>query len=268
MKIKYWNVFENFMRADKFFADQFGSRTKSKEALEKGLVLRNGKPLSPKDTVTDADTYVFLTSQEEFVSAGGKKLARGLETFDVPVKDAVFADLGASTGGFTDCLLQYGAKRVYCVDVGENQLAAKIVNDERVVVMDHTNARYLSKEDFPEPVNIVSDLSFISLKLVLPAVCQILSDDGHAVVLFKPQFECGGTGLGKSGILPVRFHGELLADFYDFCTALELAPQNLVPAPIREKKNIEYVVHLIKGGQPILKWKFMQKINEIHENMQ
>ena len=247
----------------------FPSREKAKAVIMAGQVYVNNQKADKPGADLPEDAAIEVRGETlAYVSRGGLKLEKAMQVFPIGLNGKCCMDIGASTGGFTDCLLQYGAKRVYCVDVGENQLAAKIVNDERVIVMDHTNARYLSKEDFPESVNIVSDLSFISLKLVLPAVCQILSDDGHAVVLFKPQFECGGTGLGKSGILPVRFHGELLGDFYDFCTALELAPQNLVPAPIREKKNIEYVVHLIKGGQPILKWKFMQKINEIHENMQ
>lgn len=254
------------MRADKFFAEKFGSRTKAKDALEKGLVLRAGKPVSPSDSVTEADDFIFL-SADSFVSGGGKKLARGLDAFGESVEGIVFADLGASTGGFTDCLLKRGAKRVYCVDVGESQLDSRISGDSRVVVMDRTNARYLAPEDFPEQIGgVVSDLSFISLKLVLPAVVKILPENGNAFVLFKPQFECGGKGLGKSGILPQKFHGELLRDFYSFCTAQGLAPLNIVNAPLRERKNVEYVVHLKKSGTAIPEWEFIHKISEIHEN--
>ncbi len=254
------------MRADKLFAERFGSRTKAKEALEKGLVLLNGKPVSPKDTVNETDAFIFLSEAETFVSAGGKKLARGLDVFGISVKDGIFADFGASTGGFTDCLLQRGAKRVYCVDVGESQLAPRLASDSRVVVKDKTNARYLKKEDFPETIgNIVSDLSFISLKLVLPAIEKILPQQGNAFVLFKPQFECGGVGLGKSGILPHKYHGELLRDFYAFCIGLHLAPQNIVNAPVIKKKNIEYIVHLIKGGKAVSEWEFMQKIPKIYD---
>ena len=253
------------MRADKYFAEKFGSRTKAKEILEKGLVLRGGKPLSPKDSVAETDEFIFLPA-EYFVSGGGKKLARGLDVFGVPPQGMVFADLGASTGGFTDCLLRRGARRVYCVDVGESQLDSNLAADERVVVMDRTNARYLTKESFPEEIQgVVSDLSFISLKLVLPAVEKILPENGNAFVLFKPQFECGGKGLGKSGILPRKFHGELLRDFYAFCFELGLAVQNIVNAPLCERKNVEYIVHLKKGAAPVSEWEFIQKISQLYE---
>lgn len=255
------------MRADKFFAEKFGSRTKAKAALEKGLVLRFGKLVSPTDSVNETDNFIFL-SAESYVSGGGKKLARGLDVFGESVEGIVFADLGASTGGFTDCLLKRGAKRVYCIDVGESQLDPSISGDERVVVMDKTNARYLIPEDFPERIGgVVSDLSFISLKLVLPAIEKILPPDGNAFVLFKPQFECGGIGLGKSGILPQKFHKELLRDFYGFCVSQGLTPQNAVNAPLRERKNVEYVIYLKKGAQPIPEWEFIHKTSEIYENI-
>lgn len=240
------------MRADSFFARKYGSRTRAKEALQKGLVLRGGKPLSPSDSVSDSEDFVFLHEEEEYVSRGGYKLARGLDAFGVSPQGGVFADLGASTGGFCDVLLKRGAKKVYAVDVGESQLDARISSDPRVVVMDGTNARYLSPSDFPEPLDgVVSDLSFISLKLVLPAVAGLLPDGGNAFVLFKPQFECGGKGIGKGGILPVRYHRELLSDFYTFCCGISLAPQNIVNAPLHDHKNVEYVVFLKKAGAPL-----------------
>lgn len=253
------------MRADKFFASKFGSRTKAKAALEKGFVLRAGKPVSPTDSVTESDDFVFMLS-ESYVSGGGRKLERGLDVFGESVEGIVFADLGASTGGFTECLLKRGAKRVYCVDVGESQLDPKISGDERVVVMDKTNARFLTSEDFPEQIGgVVADLSFISLKLVLQAVVKILPEEGNAFVLFKPQFECGRNGLGKSGILPRKFHKELLRDFYGFCVSQGLAPQNAVNAPLRERKNVEYVLHLKKCLESISEWEFIHKISEIYD---
>ncbi len=239
------------MRADKFFADKFGSRTKARHALESGLVLRKGTVLSPKDEVEEGDAFVFL-GEERFVSEGGYKLERGLSVFGASVEGLAVADLGASTGGFCDCLLRRGARRVFCVDVGRGLLDPRLAGDGRVTVMDGVNARYLTADDFPEPLSaVVSDLSFISLRLVLPAVFGLLPEGGAAFVLFKPQFECGGKGLGKSGILPRRLHGELLASFYDFCTALSLAPRGIVNAPLRPKKNVEYVVALEKGGVPV-----------------
>ena len=240
------------MRADSFFAGKFGSRTRAKDALMKGLVLRGGSPLSPSDSVTADDAFTFLKEDAGFVSRGGYKLARGLDGFGACVEGCVFADLGASTGGFTEVLLARGAKHVYAVDVGEAQLAPKLAVDARVTVMDHTNARFLTREHFPQqPDGVVSDLSFISLRLVLPAVAALLDSGGRAFVLFKPQFECEGRGLGKGGILPVRFHRDLLAAFYRFCLPLALAPRDIVPAPVVRRKNVEYVVYLEKDGDPV-----------------
>lgn len=247
------------MRADKFFAERFGSRTKAKEALAAGRILRNGKPLSPADEVSECDAFTVLEG-DDFVSAGGKKLERAFEVFSFCAEGKVFADLGASTGGFTECLLRHGAKRVYCVDVGESLLDARIAEDARVTVFDRTNARYLTPERFPEPLDgVVSDLSFISLRLVLPAVFGILPEGGEAVVLFKPQFECGKGAVGKSGILPVGKHRELLSGFYDFCVDGGLAPLNAVNAPVLPKKNVEYVVLLKKNRPPIPKAEFLRR---------
>lgn len=246
------------MRADKYFSERFGSRTKAAEALKQGLVFRDGRLLSPDSEVNEGDAFEFLSPEEQFVSNGGYKLARGLDVFQEDVSGKAYCDLGASTGGFTDCLLQRGAKSVVCVDVGESLLAPSLASDPRVVVMDNTNARYLKKEDLPFPVDgVVSDLSFISLSLVLPAVRDILPEGGKAFVLFKPQFECGGKGLQKRGILPVSRHAALLDVFYDTASALSLSPQKIVNAPLRPQKNVEYVVLLQRGGEAIPKYRFL-----------
>ncbi len=237
------------MRADKFFSTRFGSRTKAAEALKAGLVRLRDRPVAPDDEITGEEPFLILSRREEFVSEGGYKLAKGLDAFERSVEGMVFADLGASTGGFTDCLLQRGAKRVFCVDVGKSQLAPALSSDPRVTVMDDTNARYLSAGDFSCPLDgIVGDLSFISLRLILPTVVRLLPEGGCAYVLFKPQFECGRQALGKSGICPFPLHRRLLGDFYDFCLALQAAPVALTNAPIRPKKNIEYLLWLQKGG--------------------
>lgn len=255
------------MRADKFFAEKFGSRTKAQRALEKGLILRAGKPLSSKDEVREEDVFTFLSEEEEFVSNGGYKLARGFSAFGEIVNGLVVADLGASTGGFCDCLLQRGAQRVYCVDVGTSQLDPRLASDLRVVVMDGTNARYLNAESFPERVDCVTaDLSFISLRLVLPAIFAILPEGGRAFILFKPQFECEGKGIGKSGILPVSEHEHLLADFHGFCCEIGLAPEDIVNAPIRPKKNVEYVLFLRKGGAPLSKAEFLRRASNFYRS--
>ncbi len=255
------------MRADKFFAEKYGSRTKAGEALKKGLVAVGGKILSPDDDVTGKESFLFLEEETRFVSNGGYKLKRALDAFGERAEGLVFADLGASTGGFTDCLLQSGAKRVFCVDVGENQLAPKIASDPRVTVMDRTNARYLSAADFPCSLDgIVCDLSFISLRLLLPVICSLLPDGGRAFLLFKPQFECGRGGLGKSGICPRRLHPALLREFYRFSRAIGFPPQDIVNAPLREKKNLEYIVCWRKGAPPISEEEFLRHAEDLYEN--
>ncbi len=246
------------MRADKFFAARFGSRTKAHDALTKGLISRGGKPLSPKDEVAEGDDFVISEEKEQYVSRGGFKLARGLSFFSANAAGKVFADLGASTGGFTDCLLQNGAARVYCVDVGKSQLDGSLLQSGKVVVMDETNARYLTAADFPEPIDgVVADLSFISLRLVMPAVFAILREGGEAFLLFKPQFECEGKGIGKSGILPTPRHAALLGKFYAEACASGLSPQGIVNAPLCPGKNVEYIVRLAKGGEPVAEAYFL-----------
>lgn len=254
------------MRADKFFADKFGSRTKAKEKLLRGLIYANGKQLSPDSELTGGESFLF-TEENSFVSRGGDKLERGLSVFNENVDGCVFADFGASTGGFTDCLLRRGAKKVYCIDVGENQLDETLVKDERVVVLDKTNVRYLTKDHFQEPLNgIVSDLSFISLKLVLPVVARLFDRDERAFMLFKPQFECGRGKTGKSGILPVRCHEALLSEFYDVSLSLGLNLHNIVNAPLREGKNVEYVVYLSKSRPALDKREFLRRAADFYEN--
>ncbi len=254
------------MRADKFFAEKFGSRTKSAEALSRGVVLRNGRALKPSDEVRKEDDFFFLTEKEGFVSNGGYKLSRAFEAFRMQTEGKIYADLGASTGGFTDCLLQHGAKHVFCVDVGESLLADTLANDKRVTVMDKTNARYLKKEDFPCQIDgVVSDLSFISLKLVLPAIAEILPDGGEAYLLIKPQFEVGRKSAGKSGIVPKTRHAAVISDIYDCAVSLTLAPTDIVNAPVREKKNIEYVARFQKRGNATEKSRFLMLAQTLYE---
>ena len=230
-----------------------------------GRVLMHGRPVRPDDDLL-SEMGLEIAEGADFASAGAKKLDRALGLFPVPVENRTFADLGASTGGFTDVLLRRGAARVYAVDVGHGQLDARIASDGRVVVMDGVNARYLKSSDFPErPDGVVSDLSFISLRLVLPAVREILPEGAHALVLFKPQFECGGKGLTKSGILPRIHHSALLADFYKFCVEMGLAPQDIVNAPVLPGKNIEYIVWLLRGGQAIAENVFLDHAKKIFE---
>ncbi len=253
------------MRADKFFSEKFSSRTKAAEALKKGYILRGGKPVSPSDEVNEDDVFEFLEEEHfRYVSNGGYKLERAINEFKIDVSGMSFADLGSSTGGFCDCLLQNGARHVFCVDVGTSQLCDPLREDGRVTVMEGVNARFLTRESFSFPPDgVTADLSFISLKLVLPAISQILSVGQIALLLLKPQFECGREGLKKGGICPVGLHGKLLGEFYDEAIIHDLSPLDVVNAPIREKKNIEYMVSLKKGAEPLEKREFLLKASKL-----
>ena len=234
------------MRADKFFAEKFGSRTKAAEAIDKGLVLVNGKMIKAKVEIKETDEISFIEAQESFVSNGGYKLDRAIKTFEFDCKNKVFADIGASTGGFTDCLLQYGALKVYAIDVGESLLHESLLN-KNVVRMENTNARYLTKSDFSERIDgVVTDVSFISLRLIFPAIAQILDENGDAFVLIKPQFECENKNIGKSGIVHSSAHGDIVEKVLSYAEENALYPFGIVNAPVRKNKNIEYVLHIKK----------------------
>ena len=231
------------MRADKFFAERFGSRTKAAECIERGLVLVNGKTIRAKDEIKENATIEFVVAENIFVSNGGYKLSRAVNQFHLDCKDKIFVDIGASTGGFTDCLLQNGAKKVYAVDVGDSLLHEQIQTDSRVVCMDNTNARYLSATDFLDKIDgVVTDVSFISLRLIFPVIKEILSQDGFAVVLVKPQFECENKHIGKSGIVPTSAHAEIVKKVLTYMTENGLYPFDIVNAPVRKGKNVEYVL--------------------------
>lgn len=236
------------MRIDKFLAEKFGSRTKAAEALEKGLVLVNGKPVSPSYEVKMSDSLEFLQAEESFVSAGGYKLSKALKDFNFSVKDKIFADIGASNGGFTDCLLQNGAKKVYCIDVGESQLDERL-KGENVVIIDNFNARFLNYALFAEELDgVVIDVSFISLTYILGAVSDALREGNSVLALIKPQFECESRKVGKNGIVrDSKLHQKIIEKIYNFALSVGLAPQKITNAPIVKDKNKEYVILLEKG---------------------
>ena len=232
------------MRADKYFADKFGSRTKSAEAIEKGLVLVNGKPIRSKDEIKATDEITFIQPTEYFVSNGGYKLAKALQSFRIDCKDKIFVDIGASTGGFTDCLLQANAKKVYAVDVGESLLHESLADNPKIVQMDNTNARHLTKNDFEDRIDgVVTDVSFISLRLIFPVIEEILDEKGFGVVLIKPQFECENKHIGKSGIVAPSAHVSIVKKVLGYLGESKLYPFGITNAPVRKGKNIEYVLY-------------------------
>ncbi len=239
------------MRIDVYLAQKFGSRTKAATAVNKGLVLVNGKKVTRSYEVKDGDAVEIIEAEENFVSAGGFKLAKALKDFDFCVKDKIFADIGASMGGFTDCLLQNGAKKVYCIDVGQSQLDEKL-KGKNVVIIDGFNARNLNGGLFEEALDgAVIDVSFISLTYVLGAVANTLENGKSVLALIKPQFECESRSVGKNGIVrDDKIKAKIIEKIYNFALSSGLSPKKLTAAPIVKGKNIEFVILLEKGGTP------------------
>lgn len=238
------------MRIDKYLSTKFGSRTKAAQAIEKGLVLVNGKVVSPSYEVKVNDDFIFLEAEENFVSLGGFKLSKALKDFDFNVSGKVFVDIGASTGGFTDCLFQHGASKVYCIDVGENQLDDSL-KSKNIVIYDNFNARNLEKSMFEGLGGVVIDVSFISLTYILDKVATVLDDGKYVIALIKPQFECESKNVGKNGIVKDdKVRGRIIEKIYNFACGCDLAPKKLTTAPLNKGKNIEYLILLEKGGEP------------------
>lgn len=236
------------MRLDKYLADKYGSRTKAAQAIEEGLVLIGGKAVSPSYEFKEGDEISFIRPSESFVSNGGYKLSKALKDFNFSVKGMVFADIGASNGGFTDCLFQNGAKKVYCIDVGESQLDESL-KGKNVVILDNFNARNLTKSVFEEKIDgVVVDVSFISLTYVLKNIADILEDGGYAIALIKPQFECESKKVGKNGIVKDdNIHKKVITKIFDFAYGVGLKGINLTNAPIKKDKNKEYLILLRKS---------------------
>lgn len=223
------------------------SREQARRLIMAGEVTVNGQRADrPADPVRPGDV-VALKAKPRYVSRGGDKLHAALEAFAVPVAGAVCADVGASTGGFTDCLLQHGAAKVYAIDVGKGILDYKLRTDPRVVVLEDTNARYLAA--LPEPIHLaVVDVSFISLKILLPVVCGWGA--AQVVALIKPQFEAGREAVAKGAgvIRDPAIHQQVVADIQAFAATLGLTSAGLIPSPLLGPKgNTEFLLWLRAG---------------------
>lgn len=195
------------MRLDVYLTENgyFQSRSKARAAIDAGLVTVNGEKAEKASFDVNGIENISVLQTERFVSRAGEKLAHALEVFGVEVRGLTALDIGASTGGFTDCMLQNGAKYVFALDVGSAQLDNKLRSDSRVTVIENFNARYAKKEDFDKPIDIiVMDVSFISQTLIYPACADILSNGGIMITLIKPQFEAGKKHIGKGGIVRDR----------------------------------------------------------------
>ncbi len=241
------------IRLDQLLVDKgyAQSRERAKITIMEGNVFVDGQRVDKPGTAVDPEKPLEVRgAQLAYVSRGGLKLEKALEVFPVDPAGKTCIDCGASTGGFTDLLLQRGAAKVYAVDVGYGQLAWKLRSDARVVNLERTNLRYVTREQIPEPLDLgVCDVSFISIRLILPAVCALLKDGADMLCLIKPQFEAGREKVGKKGVVrDAAVHREVLDGYMAHFPEAGFTPMGLDFSPIRGPEgNIEFLVWLKKG---------------------
>ncbi len=249
------------------------SREKAKKYIMAGLVYVNDERIDKSGTKVPVESNIVVKGNPiPYVSRGGLKLEKALDTFSLLIKDKVALDVGASTGGFTDCMLKSGVKKVYAIDVGYGQLDWKLQNDSRVIVMDRTNVRYLGKDDIGELANLVSiDVSFISLKLVLPKIKELTTEDVDIIALIKPQFEAGREKVGKKGVVrDIKVHKEVIKEIYDFCLSIGLYFAALTFSPVKGAEgNREYLAHIVKNkiDEFDIYRQIENVVNESHEEL-
>ena len=227
-----------------------GSREKAKAIIMSGIVYVDGQKEDKAGTTFPEDVQIEVRGHTlPYVSRGGLKLEKALKCFDVSVEGKVCTDVGSSTGGFTDCMLQNGAVKVFAIDVGRGQLDWKLRQDDRVVCMEKTNIRYVKPEDLGEPIDFSSiDVSFISLTKVLGPIRDYLTEKGQIVALIKPQFEAGREKVGKKGVVREKStHLEVISQIISYALSIGFRVLDLTFSPIKGPEgNIEYLVHLEK----------------------
>lgn len=230
------------------------SREKAKALIMAGIVYVNNQKVDKAGfELKEGDVLEVRGKTLQYVSRGGLKLEKAMQEFPISLAGKICMDVGASTGGFTDCMLQNGAVKVYSVDVGYGQLAWKLRTDERVVNLERTNFRYATREQIPDEIDFASvDVSFISLKHILPNLNALLADDGQAVCLIKPQFEAGKEKVGKKGVVrDLAVHLEVVENVIDLATANGFSVCGLQFSPIKGPEgNIEYLIYLKKSKNP------------------
>jgi len=240
------------------------TREKAKKIILSGLVfIDNNKINKPGTKVYTESNIIIKGNPIPYVGRGGLKLEKALKVFSVSLDNKVALDIGASTGGFSDCMLQNGIRKIYAIDVGHNQLDWKLRTDKRIVNMEKTNIRYVTKKDIGRLVDFVTiDVSFISLKLVLPVVKDLITEDADIIALIKPQFEAGRENVGKKGIVKdINIHKQVIKDIYDFCRKINLNFKGLTYSPIKGAGgNREYLAHITKDDYEI-------DINQLIENI-
>ena len=242
------------MRLDVFLSENgyVKSRETAKKMITEGGITVNGKVCTKASADIKPDDKVELCAPlPKYVGRGGLKLEKALESFNISVKGLVCADIGASTGGFTDCMLQNSAEYVYAIDVGHDQLDEKLLSDPRVKNMEGVNIRNVTASDFDRVIDFISaDVSFISLKKVIPIMYSLLKENGRAVMLVKPQFECGKSEIGKNGIVrSEKVHRSVLSDIMSFCHSSGFSIMGADFSPIQGGDgNIEYLLYVSKGS--------------------
>jgi len=231
----------------------FDSREKAKAVIMAGEVFVNGQREDKAGSKFDREAEIEVKGKVlKYVSRGGLKLEKAVEVYGLDLMDKTCIDIGSSTGGFTDCMLQNGAAKVYAIDVGTNQLAWKLREDKRVVSMEKTNIRYVTEEDISEKADFASvDVSFISLTKVLPAAVNLLKDEAYMVCLIKPQFEAGREKVGKKGVVrDLSVHKEVIELVINFAIGLNLFIKGLTFSPVKGPEgNIEYLLYMQKRNE-------------------
>ena len=248
------------------------TREKAKAMIMAGSVYLNGqKALKGGVNVKETDVVEVRGAVNPFVSRGGLKLNKAVSSFGLDLKNCICMDIGASTGGFTDCMLTNGAKKVYAIDVGYGQLAWKLRCDERVVNLERTNFRYVTREQVPDEVDFASvDVSFISLKLILPVMHTLLRDGGQSVCLIKPQFEAGKENIGKKGVVRDKsVHEDVVRNITCFASENGFKVIDVDFSPIKGPEgNIEYLMYIEKCEKGEMLWQgsVEELVGRSHEN--
>lgn len=249
------------------------SREKAKAFIMAGEVLVNNEKVDKAGQTVPEDCEITLKTGLKYVSRGGLKLEKAMQKHQLDLNGKTCMDIGASTGGFTDCMLQNGAAKVYAIDVGYGQLAWKLRTDERVVNMERTNARYLTHQEIPEEIDFSSvDVSFISLTIILPVLHLLLKEGGEAVVLVKPQFEAGRENVGKKGVVrDPKVHEMVIKKIFRFCCENGFYVKDIDYSPVKGPEgNIEYLFYLQKSDQvsTITEEEITQVVASSHEELE
>ena len=251
-------------RLDKLLVERglVESREKAQRLIMSGVVYVNNQKIDKAGTKIPIDANIHIKAKEKYVSRGGYKLERALKVFNYNPKDKICLDIGASTGGFTDCLLQNGAKKVYAVDVGKNQLHEKLKNDDRVISLEKTNARYLTEKEIPEKVNcFVSDVSFISITKILPNICDLIEDGALGIILIKPQFELSKKEVKDGVVKDKELHFKAIRNTIDkleeSCYCVKDLNYSTTWGP---EGNIEFLALVEKNNKPDCKGKIFDDL--------